>query len=110
MVAYFIFKLVRMYASSRVRDYESARKTLTVFAIITLLTVIVTIIVAIWCTMNFNKGLKPHLLKRPTSSGSKDDKQGFDMDYNNQTQGSYNQYSGQYGGQRPYGGSRMEID
>ncbi|KAF2401925.1 hypothetical protein EJ06DRAFT_367978 [Trichodelitschia bisporula] len=65
-LAYFMFKLVRMYGSDAGRraDYLPARRTLTTFAVITIALLVVTIIVACWCTFNFNKGLKPHLSKR----------------------------------------------
>jgi len=107
MVAYFIFKLVRMYSSERASDYAPARRTLTVFAVITLLLVVITILVAIWCTLNFNKGLKPHLTDtRPESQDDQSGKQKFELDYTNQpTNPQYVQ-----NGARPYGGSRMEID
>ncbi|PVI03225.1 hypothetical protein DM02DRAFT_265896 [Periconia macrospinosa] len=62
-LAYFIWKLVRMYAAEphRVKDYEPARKSLASFASLTIMLVIVTIIIACMCTHNFNKGLKPHV-------------------------------------------------
>jgi len=64
-LAYFLFKLVRMYQhNARARDYLPARKSLTTFAVITILLLIVTIITACICTHNFNKGLKPHIGKR----------------------------------------------
>lgn len=66
-MAYFLFKLVRMYDTdnpARVADYEPARKSLTTFAVITLLLLIMTIINCAWCTANFNKGLKPHIQRR----------------------------------------------
>lgn len=68
--AYFLFKLVRMYDNStpagaiRVARYLPARRGLTTFAIMTLLLLVATIINAVWCTLNFDKGLKPHLQKR----------------------------------------------
>lgn len=66
-MAYFVFKLVRIYYNTfrhlRAR-YQSAQSPLTTFAVITLLLVVVTIIVAAMCTHNFNKGLKPHIAKR----------------------------------------------
>jgi hypothetical protein len=76
-MAYFVFKLVRMYTPPRETDYLAARSSLTTFAILTLLLVIVTICVAIMCMINFNKGLKPHIQRRkvpnanelPESSG-----------------------------------------
>ncbi|OCK77322.1 hypothetical protein K432DRAFT_122900 [Lepidopterella palustris CBS 459.81] len=70
-LAYFVFKLVRMYAAdyNRVQDYLPARRTLTSFAVITILLLMVTIIIACWCTHNFNKGLKPHITKgKPTAN------------------------------------------
>jgi len=65
-LAYFVFKLVRMYAadSARIDNYRPARPTLTVFAVFTLALMLITICTAIWCTSNFNKGLKPHINKR----------------------------------------------
>jgi amino acid transporter len=66
-MAYFIFKLVRMYDTSdeeKVHEYLPARKSLTTFAVITILLLVVTIVTAVVCTMNFGKGLKPHIQKR----------------------------------------------
>lgn len=65
-MAYFIFKLVRMYHSSPEREltYKAGRPSLTTFAILTLLLLIVTIGTAFACLSNFGKGLKPHIQKR----------------------------------------------
>ncbi|KAK8204361.1 hypothetical protein M8818_005090 [Zalaria obscura] len=69
-LAYFLFKLVRMYDTStqsgrdRVADYKPARRSLTTFAVITVLLLLVTIANACWCTSNFGKGLKSHVVKR----------------------------------------------
>ncbi|KAI9706159.1 MAG: hypothetical protein M1820_004920 [Bogoriella megaspora] len=62
-LAYFLFKLFRMYGSDkqRVDDYLPTRRGLTIFAIITVLILVLTIVNAIWCMYNFNKGLKPHV-------------------------------------------------
>ncbi|KAF2198040.1 hypothetical protein GQ43DRAFT_179469 [Delitschia confertaspora ATCC 74209] len=70
-LGYFLFKLVRMYASSRerIKDYIPARKSLTSFAVITLLLVLATIVVACMCAWNFNKGLKPHIANRKPGPG-----------------------------------------
>lgn len=59
-LAYFLFKLVRMYDSSPAReeDYRPARKSLTTFAVITVILLIVTITYACLCMYNFGKGLK----------------------------------------------------
>lgn len=70
-MAYFIFKLVRMYDTGdmdKVIEYLPARKALTVFAVITILLLVATIITACVCTRNFNKGLKPHIQKRKLES------------------------------------------
>jgi len=62
-LAYFLFKLVRMYQPSRYFEYIAARRSLTFFAVITILLIIATIVNAIVCTANFNKGLKPHVMR-----------------------------------------------
>ncbi|CAZ81311.1 unnamed protein product [Tuber melanosporum] len=63
-LAYFIFKLVRMYHGSFVESYKPAKRSLTTFAAITLILIILTIANAIACVMNFDKGLKPHITRR----------------------------------------------
>jgi hypothetical protein len=62
-MGYFLFKLIRMWVAdaSRQEDYKPARKSLTAFAILTILLLICTIVTACLCTHNFNKGLKPHI-------------------------------------------------
>jgi NADH:ubiquinone oxidoreductase subunit 6 (subunit J) len=92
-LAYFLFKLVRMYAAdtTRLKDYHPARKSLTTFAVLTILLLLVTIVVACICTHNFNKGLKPHLTGKKVDSSKQN---GTEMPY----------VSG------PAAGQRMEID
>lgn len=63
-LAYFIFKLARMYQPAKAMDYLPVRKSLTSFAVITIILIILTITNAIMCTMNFDKGLKPYIMKR----------------------------------------------
>lgn len=63
-LAYFIFKLARMYQPSHEDNYKPVRKTLTSFAVITILLIIGTIVNASVCMANFNKGLKQLVLKR----------------------------------------------
>ena len=53
-----------MYTPPKKHDYESVRKTLTSFTIITIILVISTIINACVCMSNFDKGLKQHVMKR----------------------------------------------
>ncbi|KAL4912018.1 hypothetical protein BDW62DRAFT_216717 [Aspergillus aurantiobrunneus] len=63
-MAYFLFKLVRMYQPSTENDYLPARRSLTFFAVITLILIIMTIVNACICMHNFHKGLKPHINKK----------------------------------------------
>jgi hypothetical protein len=63
-MAYFSFKLFRMYQPGFLDNYLPVRKNLTSFAVITLLLIILTIANACVCASNFNKGLKQHISKR----------------------------------------------
>ncbi|KAM0806371.1 hypothetical protein BDR22DRAFT_797381, partial [Usnea florida] len=68
-MAYFLFKLVRMYQpTKRAARYLPARKTLTSFAVITLVLIVLTIINAIVCASNFRHGLKPYIANRKVES------------------------------------------
>ena len=68
-MAYFLFKLVRMYQhTDRARRYLPARKTLTSFAVITIVLIVLTIINAIVCASNFRHGLKPYIANRKVES------------------------------------------
>lgn len=60
-MAYFCFKLYRMYAVATRNEYLPARASMTFFAIITLILIVVTIINACMCVNNFHCGLKPHI-------------------------------------------------
>jgi len=103
-MGYFVFKLIRMWSSSRSVDYEPARKTLTAFAAMTIALLIVTIIVSIRCALNYGHGLKNHTISRNNSVAESTVKDEYYMDpYSQQSQ------SSAYG-MRPPGGSRMEID
>ncbi|KAF3932718.1 hypothetical protein ABW19_dt0204237 [Dactylella cylindrospora] len=63
-LSYFLFKLVRMYHGDKVSYYQLARRSLTIFAVITVILLIVTIGIAIKCLLNFDKGLKQHVNRR----------------------------------------------
>jgi hypothetical protein len=63
-LGYFIFKLARMYEASHAIFYLPARKSLTSFAVITIVLLILTIVNACVCMSNFDQGLKPHIMKR----------------------------------------------
>jgi hypothetical protein len=69
-LAYFIFKLARMNQPSHKGFYLPVRKNLTSFAVITIILIICTIINASICMKNFNKGLKPHVMKRKIGGDS----------------------------------------
>ena len=60
-VAYFIFKLVRMYDVMQSGKYMYSRNYLTFFASLSLFCVVVTFINAVVCFMNFGKGLQEHI-------------------------------------------------
>ncbi|OAA81239.1 hypothetical protein LEL_00784 [Akanthomyces lecanii RCEF 1005] len=60
-LVYFVFKLVRIYQPGYKDLYTAVRKSLTAFAVITILLIILTIANGIICMRNFGAGLKPHL-------------------------------------------------
>lgn len=60
-LTYFVFKLVRIYQPGFRQFYDAVRKSLTTFAVITILLILLTIANAIICMRNFGSGLKPHL-------------------------------------------------
>ncbi|KAI8990930.1 hypothetical protein BDF20DRAFT_10457 [Mycotypha africana] len=60
-IAYFIFKIYRIYDPSQRDKYKYVNETLTFFASVSLALVVLTIINAFLCYLNFGKGLKPHL-------------------------------------------------
>jgi hypothetical protein len=71
-LAYFIFKLVRIYQPEWRQYYDAVKKSLTAFAVITILLIVMTIANGIICLTNFNKGLKSHLLSRKKADESPD--------------------------------------
>lgn len=50
-----------MYQPAKAYVYKTIRRPLTVFAVITLILIIITIVNACACMLNFGKGLKPHI-------------------------------------------------
>lgn len=66
-LAYFIFKLVRIYQPGYASWYMPVRKSLTAFAVLAILLLICTITNAFFCVNNFDRGLKAHLLKSSLS-------------------------------------------
>lgn len=67
-LAYFIFKLARMYQPAKQQNYLPVRKNLTSFAVITIILLVLTIVNACVCMANFDKGLKPHITNRKIGS------------------------------------------
>lgn len=120
-LAYFIFKLVRMYDPKYDGPYLAARKELTTFAVLTIGLLTATIVVACMCARNYGKGLMPYI--RGTSGvASKPETHRMDMGpaaehgqaspYVSQT---YNMSDEPYGHAQKLGGGRptagrMEID
>ncbi|KAJ5157059.1 uncharacterized protein N7482_008159 [Penicillium canariense] len=70
-MGYFCFKLFRMYAPVTFTQYLTARPSMTFFAIITLILIVITIINACMCVHNFHHGLKPHINKKKGQSEEK---------------------------------------
>lgn len=66
-LAYFIFKLVRMYQPSHKAQYLPVRNSLTVFAALTVLLIVSTIINACLCISNYGQGLLPLIRQRKLS-------------------------------------------
>ncbi|KAM3561122.1 hypothetical protein MY1884_002545 [Beauveria asiatica] len=60
-LVYFVFKLVRIYQPGFKELYIAVRKSLTAFAVITILLILLTIFNGVICMRNFGAGLKPHL-------------------------------------------------
>jgi hypothetical protein len=63
-LTYFIFKLIRIYQDGYRQFYASVQESLTAFAVITILLILLTIANAIICFRNFDAGLKHHLLAK----------------------------------------------
>lgn len=57
-----------MYHSPKESFYIPVRRSLTTFAVITVILIILTIINACVCTKNFGKGLKPYVQRRKLES------------------------------------------
>ncbi|KAL2171163.1 hypothetical protein VTG60DRAFT_3678 [Thermothelomyces hinnuleus] len=62
-LAYFFFKLVRIYQPGHSQDYFAVRRSLTAFAVLTIILIILTITNGFICMQNFGNGLKAHLTK-----------------------------------------------
>ncbi|KAK4116706.1 hypothetical protein N656DRAFT_702133 [Canariomyces notabilis] len=78
-LAYFFFKLVRIYQPGHSQDYDAVRRSLTAFAVLTIILIILTIINAFICMSNFGNGLKDHLLKPKGQDPEKEDANSYQM-------------------------------
>ncbi|KAL1916545.1 uncharacterized protein VTP21DRAFT_5736 [Calcarisporiella thermophila] len=61
-MAYFAFKLVRMYGAEQALKYRAMLLFLSTFAAISLMALLATFVNALACWLNFGKGLKQYLL------------------------------------------------
>jgi len=108
-MAYFIFKLVRIYDSGgdRALQYRPAKRTLTTFAVMTIILLTVTIAVCIWTWTNYGRGLIEHTHKkhRPQPPPKED----LFMDSYSASRPTNNDTAAPQFDRRPQG-SRMEID
>ncbi|OAA65985.1 hypothetical protein SPI_02772 [Niveomyces insectorum RCEF 264] len=69
-LAWFFFKLVRIYQPGYKQNYTAVRKSLTAFAVLTILLIILTITNAFICMQNFGNGLKAYILRRDNAEKS----------------------------------------
>jgi len=78
-LAYFFFKLVRIYQPGFKDNYLAVTRSLTAFAVLTILLIILTIVNAFVCMNNFGKGLKDHLLRKSGPNSEKADANSYNM-------------------------------
>lgn len=78
-LAYFLFKLVRIYSKSHGFHYTPIKRSLTAFTVMTILLILITIANAFLCMSNFGNGLKTHLVKPKGRDPEKDDMNSFQM-------------------------------
>lgn len=61
-----------MYSAAREKAYAPARKELSTFAVLTIILILLTIVLACICAHNYGKGLKPYITKtRPIEDDEK---------------------------------------
>jgi len=78
-LAYFFFKLVRIYQPSHAAHYQAVKRSLTAFAVLTILLIILTIINAFICMSNFGSGLRNHLVGSSRRDEEKEANNTFQM-------------------------------
>ncbi|KAL8387851.1 hypothetical protein RB595_009628 [Gaeumannomyces hyphopodioides] len=72
-LSYFFFKLVRIYQPGHREKYKAVERSLTAFAVLTIILIILTITNAFVCMNNFGAGLKNHLINSPRKDEEKPD-------------------------------------
>lgn len=80
-LVYFLLKLVRIYQPSHAQFYIAVRKSLTAFAVLTIVLIVATIINAFICMNNFGTGLKRHLLGRSNLDVDKSDMDSINLQH-----------------------------
>jgi hypothetical protein len=78
-LAYFFFKLVRIYQPGHEQDYRAVRRSLTAFAVLTIILIILTITNAFICMSNFGAGLKAHLVRPSGPDPEKEDANSYQL-------------------------------
>ncbi|KAK3938934.1 hypothetical protein QBC46DRAFT_156187 [Diplogelasinospora grovesii] len=78
-LAYFFFKLVRIYQPGHSQNYAAVQRSLTAFAVLTIILIILTIINAFICMINFGAGLKAHLGRPKGQDPEKEDANSYQM-------------------------------
>ncbi|KAK0630170.1 hypothetical protein B0T17DRAFT_615861 [Bombardia bombarda] len=78
-LAYFFFKLVRIYQPERRDNYQAVARSLTAFAVLTIILIILTIINAFICMSNFGAGLKTHLIRPKVRDPEKEDANSYQL-------------------------------
>lgn len=64
-LGYFLFKMQRIYDPVQSALYMSVRTSLTVFAALTVILIVLTIANSVVCMLDFGAGLKQHLVSIP---------------------------------------------
>lgn len=78
-LAYFLFKLVRMYQPGQADKYASGRRSLTAFAVMAVVLIVVTVVNAMVCTHNFKMGLKQVASPKKSYSNGLDEMEHFEI-------------------------------
>lgn len=61
IIGCFALTLLRMQIANQKADFSSVRISLTLFASLSLLLMLVTLVISVICIINFGKGLKVHV-------------------------------------------------